>query len=92
NEPIHSPSSPNRDHLSRHPDRRAFPSKLSRHRRPGEFPAWPSFSLHQSGDLRPNTIARRYHIHRLDVTLLSLARPSDQALFRRGLAAAPRNP
>ncbi|RVQ27370.1 hypothetical protein CN068_35225, partial [Sinorhizobium meliloti] len=32
NEPIHSPSSPNRDHLSRHPDRRAFPSKLSRHR------------------------------------------------------------
>ncbi|RVG81783.1 hypothetical protein CN221_36790, partial [Sinorhizobium meliloti] len=39
NEPIHSPSSPNRDHLSRHPDRRAFPSKLSRHstRRPQAF-------------------------------------------------------
>ncbi|RVM06700.1 hypothetical protein CN134_28300, partial [Sinorhizobium meliloti] len=32
NEPIHSPSSPNRDHLSRHPDRRAFPSKLTRHK------------------------------------------------------------
>ncbi|RVO95694.1 hypothetical protein CN109_35965, partial [Sinorhizobium meliloti] len=66
--PIHSPSSPNRDHLSRHPDRRAFPSKLSRHsfpiltgRRQGAppyrriFPLWTRQRL--SSSVRGTTLA-----------------------------------